>query len=323
MRRPGGAHPPGPRDRSIPSEAPERSALASVSRGDRRFTPRGDRRFTPLPSPVDAQFHRVDAREVVVEAERSTSYGAAVDVRRRCAARAIVAAQADEHVLSLDAPVLREGPFDAAADGTGGDGFVRRGGDQPVAAPRCGAGIDDGGSGRHKSGAALHVDEYAVERIADAARSHGVPVADLCVSQDIQGRLPGALDSCGIKSLAIQANIPNFAFKAEHEGCADRLPIAAEGAAANETTVQIVAPGMSAMDPRCSNATRKRAETGVAEVGEGRIAVSECAANEAADIAAGPGEGRRRRHRRRLVYWPPAEISGNRRRGEHHDRNAS
>src|SRR6266478_627429 len=80
-------------------------------------------------------------------------------------------AEADEHVLRLDAPVGPERPFEAAADRSGGNGVGGRGGDDPVAAAsrRVEAVVVDRGADRHKGGAALHVNEDTIERIAEPA----------------------------------------------------------------------------------------------------------------------------------------------------------
>src|SRR5260370_35861875 len=87
--------------------------------------------------------------------------------------------EADEHVLRLDARVGPERPFEAAADRSGGNGVGGRGGDDPVAAAsrRVEAVVVDRGADRHKGGAALHVNEDTIERIAEPAPGHRVPVA--------------------------------------------------------------------------------------------------------------------------------------------------
>src|SRR5215475_8765953 len=108
----------------------------------------------------------------------------------------------------------------------------------------------------------------------------------------------------GIKGVATQTHVAGFAFKAEHEGRVDRLPVAAERAAANETAAQVGVPRVSRYEPRRDRAARirqkrrngdrpGRAETVLALVGEcGAVASLPCAADVTAEIAAGPGESR-------------------------------
>src|SRR6266436_7131 len=96
-------------------------------------------------------------------------------------------AEADEHVLRLDAPVGPERPFDAAADRSGGDGVGGRGGDDPVAAAggHIVAVVEDRGAGRYEGGATLRVSEDITERVAEPARDHRVPVARLGAAEDV------------------------------------------------------------------------------------------------------------------------------------------
>src|SRR5262249_59609553 len=108
----------------------------------------------------------------------------------------------------------------------------------------------------------------------------------------------------GTKGWATETHVAASAFKAEQEGRAEGLPIAAECAAANESAVQVGAPRMLRYDPRRDSAARirherrlddrtRRAETVLAEIGEtSAIAFMPCAAGVTTEIAPSPAEGR-------------------------------
>src|SRR5262249_41864282 len=96
--------------------------------------------------------------------------------------------KADEHVLALDAPVVGQGPFDAAASRPGGDHVAGLSGEgDPVPAPGRDreTRIRDRGVYLNKGRAAFDVDQGAIPGISQAACDHSVPVADLGASQNV------------------------------------------------------------------------------------------------------------------------------------------
>src|SRR5262249_50380716 len=129
----------------------------------------------------------------------------------------------------------------------------------PVAASNDGAlaRIEDRSLSWNESGAALDVEQPAVPGVSQSAGYHAVPIADLRAPQHVKDRL-SADDGTGIKSVATQTHVAGFAFKAEHEGRVDRLPVAAERAAANETAAQVGVPRVSRYEPRRDSAAGKR-----------------------------------------------------------------
>src|SRR5262245_20772660 len=133
-------------------------------------------------------------------------------------------AEPDEHVLALDAPVGGEGPFNAAADRSGGGGPGPLSGEDPVAAAdrHVAAVVRNRGTHRQEGGAALRIDEDAVEAedavegVADPAGGHGVPVADASVAVDVgpvaaEGRNGQCRVDQGIEGGAFELHVPSFA----------------------------------------------------------------------------------------------------------------
>src|SRR5262245_46047331 len=268
---------------------------------------------------VQAHLGSVDAVEAVVKAKRSAGKdGPRRGCHRAAGLEPATVVEADEHVLALDAPALGECPFKSAADRPRGNGLAARGGDQPVAASNGGvlARIEHRSLSSNESSAALDVEQRAVPGVSQPAGHHAVPIADLRAPQYVKDRLR-ADDGTGIKGVATQTHVAGFAFKAEHEGRVDRLPVAAERAAADETAAQVGVPRVSRYEPRRHSAARIRqkrrhgdrsggADTVLALVGECcAVASLPRAADVTAEIAAGPTEGRN--HRRRL---PHGEVSG-------------
>src|SRR5262249_3961581 len=115
----------------------------------------------------------------------------------------------------------------------GGDGFAARCGGVPVAASDDGvlARIEARSLSWNESGAALDVEQPAVPGVSQSAGYHAVPIADLRAPQHVKDRLR-ADDGTGIKGVATHTHVAGFTFKSEHEGRVDRLPVAAERAAA-------------------------------------------------------------------------------------------
>src|SRR5262249_48625347 len=111
----------------------------------------------------------------------------------------------------------------------------------------------DGSRSWNEGGAALDVEQPAVPGVSQSAGYHAVPIADLRAPQHVKDRL-SADDGTGIKGVATQTHVAGFAFKAEHEGRVDRLPVAAERAAANETAAQVGVPRVSRYEPRRDSA---------------------------------------------------------------------
>src|SRR5882672_615457 len=247
----------------------------------------------------------MDAAEAMIEAKRSTLHDRP---RGACYIAAslepAIVAKRDEHVLALDAPIWSECPFDAAAVGPRGDGVAGPGRDEPVAASngRVLARIDDRTTSWDESGAALDVDQSAIPGVSQPAGHHAVPITNFRAAQHVKGRLR-ICNGVGIKSFTTKTHEANFAFNSEHEGRANRLPVAAESAAADETGVQVGAPRMRLYEPRRASAARirqetasrpGRAETVLALVGKyGAVTAIPRATDVTADIAAGPAEGRR------------------------------
>src|SRR5262249_5531257 len=141
----------------------------------------------------------------------------------------------------------------------------------PVAASNDGAlaRIEDRSLSWNESGAALDVEQPAVPGVSQSAGYHAVPIADLRAPQHVKDRL-SADDGTGIKGVATQTHVAGFAFKAEHEGRVDRLPVAAERAAANETAAQVGVPRVSRYEPRRDSAARIRQNGGRRSTRPGR-----------------------------------------------------
>src|SRR5262245_49754862 len=245
----------------------------------------------------------------MVEAKRSTRHDPPRGVCYITAGlEPAIVAKRDEHVLALDAPIWSECPFDSAAECPRGDGVAGPGRDEPVAASngRSLAQSDDSTTNWDESVAALNVDQSAIPGVSQPAGHHAVPITNLRAAQHVKGRLR-ICNGVGIKSFTTKTHEANFAFNSEHEGRADGLPVAAESAAANETGVQVGAPGMRLYEPRRASAARIRqetasragwAETGLALVGKyGAVTAIPRAADVTAGIAAGPAEDRRRSRR--------------------------
>src|SRR6266542_1501390 len=132
---PGGAQPPDPSSgRSDSSEAPERSALASVSRDDRSLA------LAPVETIVDAELHCVDLLLDVCVHRGDLKTFVAVDRARQ---GHVSSAEIIEVILELGRPVWQEGPFHAGSDRPAGAGF----------AARKGAGFLPYRFGRHHRGA--------------------------------------------------------------------------------------------------------------------------------------------------------------------------
>jgi hypothetical protein len=122
--------------------------------------------------------------------------------------------------------------------------------------------------------AAFDVDQGAIPRVAEAARGHAVPIADLDRRVDALERIEGE-----IERRRRQAEIADFAFRADYPGRADRLPVAPERAAAEEAALQVVIPRIVGARSQEIVAVDVRGAYGFRVPG---------AADVAADIAAGP-----------------------------------
>src|SRR5262245_34339226 len=249
----------------------------------------------------------------MVEAKRSTRHDPPRGVCYITAGlEPAIVAKRDEHVLALDAPIWSECPFDSAAECPRGDGVAGPGRDEPVAASNGSvlAHIDDRTTSWDESGAALNVDQSAIPVVSPPAVHHAVPITILRAAQHIKRRLR-TRNGVGIKSFTTKTHEANFAFNSEHEGRADGLPVAAESAAANETGIQVGAPRMRQYEPRRGSAARIRqetasragwAETVLALISKyGAVTAIPRAADESADVAAGPAEDRR--GSRRSLHW--------------------
>src|SRR5262249_14218645 len=215
---------------------------------------------------VQAELRGMNAGKLVIEAELPA---------RDCnsprsggeATRLEAVARTDEHILAFDAPVVVNRPFDTAAHGPSGDcvGCVSRG-DNPVAAPRGNrlTRISYRSLYLNKCGAALDVEYGTIPSISHAAGDHPIPVADLAVTQDIRRGFRQRWTAKRIKSSSLELHVTGFAFETEHKGRADRLPVAAYGAAGGDAAARSDVPGMLVFQPPCDHAARIRTELRVA-----------------------------------------------------------
>src|SRR6478672_6483257 len=102
-------------------------------------------------------------------------------------------AKADEHVLGLNAPIVDDGPLDAAAKCPGRNCVAGVSGcDNPVAASGrdCLTIINHRTANLDKCCAALDVEQGPVPGITQPARNHAVPVADLAASEHVWRSCP-------------------------------------------------------------------------------------------------------------------------------------
>src|SRR5262249_42640475 len=135
--------------------------------------------------------------------------------------------EAEEEVFGLDAPVVVEGIFDAAARNPEHAVFAAVRGQRAEAAAAGGAVIEERRLDFGEAGAALGVEQRAIDRKAEATRSDRVPIAD----PGVEMRVVVGVHAEGIdRVLRSQAEKAAFTFDAEDESRTGSLPVAAKRA---------------------------------------------------------------------------------------------